>query len=59
MKMSQLATLLNIVFVAITVVTLLFTQVSNKVSLILGALSLVISISTALFVFNQRAAKKQ
>ncbi len=58
MKLSQLATLFNIVFVVITLVTVIFTQMSSRVSMILGAFSLVVSISTALFYLNQRAEKK-
>ena len=58
MKLSQFATLFNIVFVVITLVTVIFAQLSNKTSMILGAFSLVISISTALFFLNQHAERK-
>jgi hypothetical protein len=58
MKLSQLAFLFNVVFVAITLVTVIFTQLSNRTSMLLGAFSLVVSISTALFFLNHRAAKK-
>ena len=58
MKLSQLATLFNIVFVVITLVTVIFTQISNRAGMILGAFSLVVSVSTALFYLNQRAERK-
>lgn len=58
MKLSQLKTLFNIVFVVVSLVTVLFTQASNRVSTVLGAFSLVISVSVALFYMNQHAARK-
>lgn len=58
MKLSQVATLFNIISLVIVLVTVLFAELNNRAGLLLGATSMVLLASTIMFYWSTKAERK-